>query len=288
VSFEPAAETPPLVDLWAERGYSVPHTLTAGQIAVLEANPQYRRYRKDGCVVCRGTGEHRWDGETLPCPDDGFGHAAERLSHWYWVHNIPLQYQLLDWREWPSHTAVKRAAKEDAEAWLEAVDGMEFYGIGLTVHSRRQGTGKTWLATAMQKELAKHGHDTWFVRFHEVVSLYAEENPARKRLLASKIKGASILVLDEVKQGASAAQQALYAEKLEELIRPRESDNLATILTTNLTREELEGAYGRVFSLLAAKNEWISLEGEDDARIGTDLWRQQAEAAVNGERPPIS
>jgi hypothetical protein len=95
-------------------------------------------------------------------------------------------------------------------------------------------------------------------------------------------------VLDEVRPGASAAQASLYAEKLEQVIRPREAANLATVMTTNLDRRELEQTFGRTFNALAAKNEWISLEGEANARIESDLWRLQAEAAVNGERPPVT
>jgi len=287
-------QTPPgkaaateLHDHWDELGYSVPHTLTTAQAAILESNSQYRALRKGGCVVCEGNGFHYWRGERLECPDDSFGHPAQRLAEWYWVHNVPLQYQLLDFAEWPTDTETKRQAKEMAESYLESIDGFAFYGQGLNIYSQTQGTGKTWLATAIQKELTKRGYDTWFVRFSDVVSLYEWEDKDKKRLYTDKVKTSPILVLDEVQPGWTPRQAMLFREKLEELIRPRESDNLVTILTTNMTRGDLADEYGRVFSLLSGKNEWISLEGETDARISTDLWRMQAEAAENNERPPI-
>ena len=283
-------EATALRDLWAERGYRVPHTLTPSQEAVLESNTQYRKSRRDdgGCVVCEGQGEHYWLGERLECPDDSFGHPAQRLAEWYWVHNIPLQYQLLDWRDWPTDTGVKLQAKAIAEAYLDSYKGLSFYGQGLNIYSKTQGTGKTWVATAIQKDLTKSGVDTWFVRFLDVVSLYDWEDKAKKALYTDRIKGASFLVLDEVQPGWTPKQASLYREKLEELIRPRESDNLVTVLTTNMTRDELEDEFGRVFSLLSGKNEWISLEGAEDARISSDLWRKQAEAGENNERPPIT
>ena len=118
------------------------------------------------------------------------------------------------------------------------------------------------------------------------MGLYQEEDKWLKRTLRGRIQGAAVLVLDEVKLGGSADQRRLYREKLEELIRPRTDANLATIVTTNLTEEELEEHYGRVFSLLSRTNELISLEGEPDAREG--LLDEIKRRAKLGERPPIT
>jgi len=282
----PAATTP-LTDLWFDKGFRVPLYLTAEQDAILRANAQYTHFKRLGCPVCRGAGSHVWRGEVLPCPDDSFGHAAERLINWYWVHNIPFQYQRLDFAEWPTDaTDTKLNAWEDAQGYLAAFDDLQLDGAGVTIFSPELGTGKTWLATAIQKELAKRGVDTWFMPFNEVVSLYQEEDRWTKRMLRGRIQGSAVLVLDEVKLGGSADQRRLYREKLEELIRPRTDANLATIVTTNLTDEELEEHYGRVFSLLSRVNELISLEGEPDAREG--LLDEIKRRARLGERPPIT
>jgi len=279
-----------LTDIWADLGYKVPHVLTGAQEAVLARNPQYRAKMSRGgkCVVCKGEGRHVWDGVEMECPDDDYGHAATRLNHWYWVHNIPLQYQQLDWRDFPTDTAAKGAAKGYVDGWLGNAEEETFAGRGMNITSKIQGTGKTWIATAVQKELTKHGYDTWFIRFLTVVGLYQEEDRAKKKFLEGKIKNAAVLFVDEVKPGRSDDQIALYAEKLEELIRPRDDENLTTFLTTNMNRAQLEQAYDRTFNVLAAKNDWVSLEGEMNARVEFMLWEKQAEASANGWRRPIT
>jgi DNA replication protein DnaC len=281
--------TPPR-DILAERGYKVPRHLDDSQLAVLEANPEYRAHSGGKCPVCEGEGSFLAppDGERLECPDDDFGHVATRLMRLYWLNNIPFQYQILDWTKWPMDNERKRAAKEVADGFIQSIDGALFYGMGLNIQSKTLGTGKTWLATSIQKELAKLGYTTWFLQFKEAVGLYQEGDKARKRLLEDKIRGVQVLVIDEVRPGdASDGQAGLYANKLEDLVRGRTNGNLVNIITTNLDEAQLEKKYDRVYSLLSSKATMIDLEGED-ARITTDLWGEQMTAALNGWRSPVT
>lgn len=277
------------IDLLADRGYKVPRHLDDAQLAILEANPEYRAHSGGKCPVCEGRGWHLAppDGERMECPDDDFGHVATRLMRLYWVNNIPFQYQILDWTKWPTDNERKRLAKEVAEGFIQSVKGALFYGMGLNIQSKTLGTGKTWLATSIQKELAKLGYTTWFLQFKEAASLYEESDKARKRLWEDRIRDAQILVIDEVRPGGSEAQGSFYANKLEDLVRGRTNGNLVNIITTNLDEAQLADKYDRVFSLLSSKTMMIDLEGED-ARITTNLWEEQMTAALNEWTAPIT
>jgi DNA replication protein DnaC len=96
---------------------------------------------------------------------------------------------------------------------------------------------------------------------------------------------AHVLVLDDVLQPMSEKAEAFYADKLEELIRPRSTANLPTIMTTNLTPDQLEEYFPRVFSLMSAKNISISMPG-DDVRLG-ELFLERLMVQNNGESFPI-
>ena len=82
----------------------------------------------------------------------------------------------------------------------------------------------------------------------------------------------------------SEAPRALFAEKVEELIRYRSNYNKVTILTTNLTPKELDEIYPRTYSLLAAKEQSIKVAGNDVRKEG--IWSVNKQLAENGESRP--
>jgi len=211
-----------------------------------------------------------------------------RLARWYWLHNIPLQYQQLVWDEWPLDTPDHQAAQQDIEDYLAHFTGFNTNGIGLTFFSKFLGTGKTWAATAVLKELVKRGVDGWFAPFGEVPGYFKINDQERRQYLIDRVQDARVLVLDEVKMPFTKEQKRFFANRLEDLIRPRTNRNFPTIITTNMTMDELEDTFPRVFSLLMAKNQMISLNAPADARMGTAIWKRQVETVQNGESLPIT
>lgn len=254
--------------------------------AELEQLERYSRYEPGRCPVCLSTGKFVYDGKEYECPDDDYGHIALRKAKLYWLHNIPLEYQQLVWDEWLFNTG-------DEDTWEHCNEYVRLYeryslnGVGMSFYSKGLGTGKTWAATAVLKELVKRGVDGWFAPFYQVASYYQLDDPEERKFKLDRVQNAALLVLDEIRKPISVRQKEFLAEQLENLIRPRSADNLPTIITTNLTPEEIEDLYPRAFSLLMQKNVTLELTGTD-ARLSDKVWKRTTESVANGWALPIT
>jgi len=285
-----AVELPSLNDHWEDLGFRVPKYFSDDQMASLEQNAEWANFLQSGsqCVVCRGNGSYRYNGQEFECPDDAYGHVIMRLVKWYWLHNIKLQHQQLSWAEWPMENECQVEAKAAVEDYISLYhSGYSISGVGLTFYAKGLGTGKTWAATTILKELVKQGTDGWFAPFYEVKGYFGIDDAKRKSFLIKKAQTTPLLVLDEIQVGGTQAQKNLYSDQLEELIRPRTDSNFATIITTNMTPGVMEKEYPRIYSLFAAKNMLVELTGED-ARLGSIVLRRNVEATANGESLPVS
>ena len=224
--------------------------------------------------MCQGNGIFTYKGKDFECPDDSYGHPVLRLSSLYFLANIPIQYQKLVWDEWPDDTEIRKNVKAMVSDYIEMFPGWLLNGVGMSFWSKMIGTGKTWAATTVLKELVKRGYDGWWVSFRETTGYYDHPN---SEYLIHRMQEAQILVLDEVSEPImSDRQKNFYAEKLEDLIRPRTNANLPTIITTNLTPDQLNEIYPRVFSLISAKNFQVTTNGQD-ARVSDLLFRRNLE-----------
>lgn len=260
----------------------MPRYFSDAQIEQLERNPEFRVHGQK-CVVCDDTGSYVYNGQKLECPDDDFGHAVMRLAKFYWLHNIPLQYQQLVWDEWPMNEKTYRDIKEAVDNYVANFEQWRRVGVGLIFNSRVQGTGKTWAATAALKGVLKSGHSGFFLSFKDIVDIDSDPE------LLEHLKTAELLVLDEVSKPYTDAQRSFFADRLERMIRPRTNSNFPTIMTTNLTEKEIEDTYPRVFSLLMLKNLWQDMNSlTKDARKGDVTWKRGFEAVANGESLPIT
>ncbi len=259
----------------------IPNYFSDAQMAELERNAEYRQ-RGSKCPVCLGTGKYRYLGVEYDCPDDDYGHIMLRLAKLYWLHNIPLQYQDLIWDEYPHPVA-----KDVVERYLANFELLRLSGAGLIFTSKDLGVGKTWGATHVLKERVKQGTDGWFANFFEVKGYYDIVDDAERSYKIRRVQEAELLVLDEVVKPYTEAQKRFYSDKLEELIRPRQNANFPTIITTNMTLDELDDTFPRVFSLIFANGIDIELQGVD-ARTNGTVWKKTSELKMNGETRPIT
>jgi len=261
-------------------------TFTDAQLTQIERHPGYAKL--GDCPVCDGKGTYAYLGNEYECPaGPGDVHIAKRLSMLYFLHNIPMGYQNLVWEEWPEDTETQQHAKNSMDLYVESFKRFSMNGVGLTFFSKGLGTGKTWGATATLKRLVKNGVDGWFAPFYEVKSYFEIADKTERDFKIKRVKESELLVLDEVRMPGSEAQRNFYADRLEELVRPRTDNNYPTIITTNMTPEELEDTYPRVFSLMSAKNLVIELDGSD-YRLGTGIWQRNVESGQNAEALPIT
>lgn len=265
--------------------------LSDEELALLQRNPEYSRFLAEGkkCPVCFGdgseSGTYRFEGEEYECPQDDYGHIAIQKAKLYWLHNIPMDFQRLP--GFPTNNPEREAVREDLDAYIENYPFYAQTGAGITFYSKMTGTGKTWAATYVLKELVKRGYDGWFAPFYDVKGYFEIEDPDEKKFKIKKVRESGLLVLDEVITPGTSAQQRLFAEKLEQLIRPRGDAAFPTIITTNMTPEEIEAVYPRCFSLMSAKNLNIEMTGQD-ARLTEEVTRRNIEIPQNRESWPIT
>lgn len=221
---------------------------------------------------------YKLDGESFPC------HCEDQvnLQRHYLLANLPRDYWTLSVEDFFGDKAALAKVLEYLDKW----ENMFRHGIGMQFYSPTMGTGKTMLSTIIAKDLIKRGESVYFIPFRDTVRVYEMPYEERKEMVA-RLRQTPVLVLDEVGLTLSDAQRAFFGTELEDLIRFRTSGNSVTIVTTNLTPEELDKQYPRTFSLLAATTQLVSVSGEDQRRAGEiDFFNM--ELALNGEAKPIS
>lgn len=220
-------------------------------------------------------GTYTLDGSTFPC--DCQSQIALRTQ--YLVAHIPAEYMTLDWSEYNRDPEVRKQVAFYLDKWENFLHG----GIGMEFASPALGVGKTWSATHIAKEMVKNGQRVFFIPFVDMVSAFQS---SRAEAIESRMRETTYLVIDEILSPVSKAQHDFYAFRLEALIRHRSSLNLPTILTTNLTNDELVEYYPRTYSLLSAKQLRVEMGGEDHRK--SDAVMRKIERLANGDALPLT
>jgi DNA replication protein DnaC len=227
-----------------------------------------------GGVRERITGTYKYMGKEYNCECD----AQIALRSRYLVANIGEQYQRLDWAEWSGC----QETKEIVDLYLNGWEQFFRQGMGIEFFSPALGTGKTFAATHIGKELIKQGQSVYFIPFIEMVAAFDRQD---SDYIASRVRESGFVILDEVIPPVSEAQKSFFATQLEALIRHRTNNNLPTIMTTNMDQETLSSAYPRTYSLLSAKQMRQEVKGTDRREF---IGRKEMEIIANGETRPIT
>jgi DNA replication protein DnaC len=158
-------------------------------------------------------------------------------------------------------------------------------GMGL-IYLGEFGTGKTMLVSLVAKELVKLGYTVFFTTFAEMIDMFTKSwssNTARARF-ESKVVESEIFILDDV--GKEFRTKTNLAEStFDHVLRQRAVDARPTMLTTNMSEDELDEGYGgAIFSLLKERSILHKSKGND--------WRGKArdrtlEEVLSGEVRPI-
>lgn len=268
-----------------------------GEIALRKvSDSDYRKARKlankhslDVCPTCGGKEEYvvpgikqfvsktyRLDGEEHECDCK----LQMALHIRYLLAGIGADYWPLRWENFKGDPE----AKELVDMYLDKWENFSNEGMGIMFSSPIQGVGKTWGAAHIGKELIKRGEKVFFIPFQTMVGqLIREDTQAETE---DKMINTTLLIIDEISEGFSDAQAALYANQFETVIRHRMSFNLPTITTTNLTKETFEWNFPRIGSLLDDKQIWQDVSGADYRR-SRDNEEEKFIRIKNGEVRPI-
>jgi DNA replication protein DnaC len=241
----------------------------------------------DECPTCRArrievaphvhgwiNGTYKFKGQTFPCD------CAQQMNlrKHYLRAGIGDQYMRLDWADYDGDDDLT----ETVALYLDKWENFRIMGMGLTLRGP-QGSGKTFAATHIGKELIKRGMDVHFTSFNRVVGAYAKPNA---EAIERKLQQTGLLILDELTPADSGPQAYLFARRFEELIRQRTDFNLPTIITTNLSDSDLLEEYQRAYSLLAAKQISLAIEQDDARRL--KVAKLNLQRVGKGETPPIT
>lgn len=258
----------------------LPRALPDDQRLELDSNPDFLR-TGGKCPVCMGTGSYQYRGETHECPTDEYGtHPMLQLFKLYCLANIPLEYQVLDWNEYPHEQH-----RERIQRYIDNFETARMSGFGWEIMGKRLGVGKTMTAAHIAKKLALGGYSVWFVQFMEVKSLYELDDTKERDRRKGKLLDSEFLVIDDIIEPRSDRMRAFFEDQLEEVIRHRTSRNLPTVTTTNMVAEELEAQFPRIHSLLSSKQFRIELTG-GDYRVEHGL--ENEEMILGGEVRPLT
>lgn len=219
-------------------------------------------------------GTYRLDGEDHKCECQ----AQIALRARYLLAGIGDQFMRLDWNDFDG----SQEARTMVAVYLDNWESFRRHGWGLEFGGP-VGIGKTFAATHVGKELVKLQQRVYFLRFSDMIAAYNTPNGDE---IERRIRETNYVILDELLPPASDAQHGLFAAKLEAMIRHRTDYNLPTIITTNLCQEELTSHYPRTYSLLAAKQKRVEMDGDDQRLERISL--ENEELIVNGEVRPIS
>lgn len=223
-------------------------------------------------------GSYSYKDEEYPCDCQG----QMQLRKHYMLAGIPDQYMRLAWDDF---RAGNESMKDKVATYLEKWSSFKLHGMGFEFASPNLGVGKTFAATHIGKELIKQGESVYFIPFLEVVSVLTRQHPNWEKI-ERRFYDSTVLILDEVVPPTTAPQAALFSGKLEELIRNRTNYNRISIVTTNMTEDEMEFEYPRTYSLLSAKQIRVVLEGADARQ--KHIANENLEMAMNGEVRPIT
>jgi hypothetical protein len=222
-------------------------------------------------------GRFLYNGVRLDCDCNG---QLQLLRHYLLAH-IPKGYWTLGFDEYFGDPQAWKIAAEYLDNWK----GHKDLGLGLEYYSPTQGTGKTFLVSWIAKQLIQRGEHVYYTRFREIMGLY-DKSADRREAEVDRLRYTPVLVLDEVGVAISDSQNHYFAVEFEELIRARTDDNRVTLMTTNLTPEELDGEYTRTYSLLAAKQKRYEIDYEDARRTG-DIHLINSSMVECGEVRPL-
>jgi DNA replication protein DnaC len=231
------------------------------------------------CPTCEGTGIYRLDGQELECDCD----TQRKLQRHFYAANLGDLYHDISFDDFLGD---RDDLIDFLRDYIEKFDQYYHYGTGITF-SGPLGTGKSFAASVILKELIKRGHQGYFITFDDLLQLQRRGwDDISESEEFERIRTSEILVMDEVfATQMSQKQKDFLAESMERIIRFRTANRLPTILTTNLSFDEQVLAYPRIMSLLSQTQEWFEITGED---MRIEKVRARTKQLVDrGERRPI-
>lgn len=166
-----------------------------------------------------------------------------------------------------SQRDLMKIIKEDCKQWVELYPNNENRDILI---SGKSGLGKTFLLRAMAERLIERDVNVLIISAYKMLEIlrknYFENDDSSTELL-----DVEVLMIDDL--GSEPMMQNITIEQLFNLINERQNRNLSTIISTNLTIDEIKGRYTeRIASRISDRRRCLvlTLLGKD-IRTGGNL-----------------
>ncbi len=212
------------------------------------------------CKICKDTGFDK-SGEICVCYKNTIKEVAEE--------ELGISEKSL-----PTFADVKYTDRNNLEKFYIKI---KQYSQNFTIHSKNLvisgnvGTGKSFMAGCICSAVDELGFNTLFLTAYELNSILLRYHTApigEKELYAQLLCDCDLLVIDDL--GSEPVYKNVTEEYLLMILSRRAANEFPTIITTNLTQEQLLDRYGdRTLSRINDKRRGIFLElkGEDLRRI---------------------
>jgi len=240
-------------------------------------HPQLKASADKFCPTCNTTGKYTWKGEEHRCDCV----MQLQLHKHYLAAGIGVAYQRLSWEDFEGDPDLK----VDIEIYLSRYEHFIGKGVGLLLWGD-YGTGKTFAATLLLKELVKLGYRCYSTTFASMVEMFTAgwKSVDDQRFFQQKIMYSDVLLLDEL--GRSMKTKTKLAEStFDDVLRSRTNSGRPTFVTTNQTTVELsEGYGGAIMSLLSERSIQFQVKGRDYRPEANERMMREV---MGGESRPI-
>ena len=150
--------------------------------------------------------------------------------------------------------------RKECEEWSDSYPKTAYHNLLLTGKS---GLGKTFLLHAIAERLIERNVNVLIISAYKMLEIVRKAYFSNEET-ADEITGTEVLMIDDL--GSEPLMQNVTVEQLFNLLNERQNRGLSTIISTNLTMDEIKNRYTeRIASRLRERKYWkvITLEGKD-------------------------
>ncbi len=152
-------------------------------------------------------------------------------------------------------------AKKCVNIFNDYVNNLKHIPIKNVVMSGGSGTGKTYLSKCIAKEFISKNYTTLFVSSFDLNNMFLEEHLSQsdKKYYLRDLIDLDVLIIDDL--GTEPVRKNVTKEYLLLLLNERISKDKSTIITTNLSPEQILDRYEeRIFSRICNKRNTLIVE----------------------------